>query len=178
MSTRIAPEALRVVQAALRDEQVLARYHAKVAHPVEMSCWPWTGGLHPKGHGRFWVGKYRHRGAPVDVVVIAHRFGWAITHGVRSLEDVPVLAHACDEPSCQNPRHLVASTWGENLTEWHRRRWTPGGALRDMRGPGGRARALREALLNDSDVQAALDAGKPALDRDQMHLFTLLNRET
>ena len=90
---------------------------------------------------------------------------------MAALDEAVVLAHACDEPSCQNPDHLVASTWADNLTEWHRRRWSPGGALRDTRGPGGRARALRAALLDGGDLAAAIAAGQLAIDRDQMSLF-------
>lgn len=158
---------------AVHDEQVRQRYWAKVARPSldGYTCWPWVGSLHPKGHGRFWVGNLHTRRGPRDVCVIAHRFGWALAHGVDALDDVPVLAHACDEPSCQNPTHLLISDWGDNLQQYRRRRDIPGSPLHDTRGPGGRARAIRDALLTGADLRDALEAGHSVLDTDQLNLF-------
>ena len=169
----LSPAAHRLITSAVRDERVQQRYWAKVAKPQVpgYTCWPYVGSLHPKGHGRFWVGNVRTRRGPVDVCVISHRFGFALAHGMETLDAVPVLAHACDEPSCQNPEHLIASTWGENLEQWHRRRWSPGSPLRDTRGPGGRARAIRAALQNGEDLQSVLSAGRGVLDTNQLDLF-------
>lgn len=169
----MSPSAHRLVMLAVSDVDVQRRYLAKVARPTiaGYTCWPWVGSLHPKGHGRFWVGNVRTRRGPTDVCVIAHRFGYALAHGAQRLDEVPVLAHACDEPSCQNPEHLIASTWGENLAEWHRRRWSPGSPLRDTRGPGGRARAIRTALQTGDDLRATLDAGRGEVDANQLDLF-------
>lgn len=172
-ATTLSPEAHCLLTAAVRDPDVQQRYWAKVAKPEVpgYSCWPWIGSLHPKGHGRFWVGNARTRRGPIDVCVIAHRFGFALAHGMDSLDAVPVLAHACDEASCQNPDHLLASTWGENLEQWHRRRWSPGSPLRDTRGPGGRARAIRATLQAGEDLTPTLTAGRCALDTNQLDLF-------
>ena len=64
------------------------------------------GAISARGHGRFWIGQID--GAIVDgvakrrdVVVIAHRFAWALEHGVDALEDVSVSGHRCDNPLCQ-----------------------------------------------------------------------------
>ncbi len=72
------------------------------------TCHWFTGALSGRGHGRFWL-------APVDgrdVTIIAHRFGFALEHGLEELLAVPVLGHRCDNPLCQliAPRHVVRSS--------------------------------------------------------------------
>lgn len=167
----ISNEAQALVRKALGDQRVHERYWSKVNTAHE--CWYWVGALHPKGHGRFWVGNIMAPAphGPREVCVIAHRFGWALKHGAHSLEQVPVLAHQCDEASCQNPDHLRASSWADNLDEWQRRRWAPSSPLRDVRGPGGRARAIRAALTSGHELGPALALGKTIIDRDQLPLF-------
>ena len=161
-----------MLAAALKDPAAQERYRAKIATPDGTSCQFWIGALHPKGHGRFWVGAVRDGdGAPREVCVIAHRFGWALEHGLDALDDVPVLAHQCDEPSCQNPNHLLASDWSQNLAEWQARRWRLASPLRDTRGPGGRARAIRSGLRHGEPLEAILAAGHSELDRNQLELF-------
>lgn len=161
-----------LLERAVRDEKVRARYSTKVITAPGFDCAYWCGSLSPKGHGRFWVGNARDEaGVLRDVCVISHRFGWAIAHGIDSLDRVPVLAHICDEPSCQNVEHLTPSTWADNLEDWQRRRSTPRSPLRDTRGPGGRARAIRAALLAGSALAPILEAGHDELSRDQLELF-------
>ncbi|WP_208050471.1 hypothetical protein [Allobranchiibius sp. CTAmp26] len=155
------------------DPAVIARYRAKVAYAGPGDCWHFTGAIHPHGHGRFFVGQYTRvdTGDRRDVVVIAHRFGWAITYGLGSLDQVPVLAHECDEAGCQNTAHLAPATTASNHRDWDIRRWQLGSPLRDTRGPAGRARAIREAILTGGDVQAAKDAGVRPVDHDQLPLW-------
>ena len=45
------------------------------------------------------IARARRLGLPV--VVIAHRFAWALEHGVDALEQVPVLGPRCETPLCQ-----------------------------------------------------------------------------
>lgn len=120
------------------------------------------------GHARFWVGTENGR----DLVVIGHRFGWGLEHGVEALLQTPAIAHACDEALCQRADidHAGASTQRENREEWLRRRWRFGSPLRDVRGRAGRARAIRNAVRQGQSVREAQDAGISALDRDQMEL--------
>ncbi len=161
-----------VVRAAVGDPQVVARYRAKIAYASPGECWPFTGAIHPHGHGRFFVGQYTDtHGTRRDVVVIAHRFGWAITHGADSLDQVAALAHDCDEAGCQNPAHLAPATMASNHHDWDTRRWQLGSPLRDVRGAAGRARAIRAAILTGQDVAAARAAGISSLDRDQLPLW-------
>lgn len=161
----------QVLAVALADPRVRARYEAKVHHTP--GCWYWSGALHARGgHGRFWVTATRRGdGQRRDVVVIAHRFGWAMTYGLDSLTGIEVLAHTCDEPSCQRPEHLRSATSGTNQDEWLVRRWHPRSPLRDVRGPGGRSRAIRAAIIAGGDVDAARAAGISNLDADQLWLW-------
>ena len=168
----LSPAARAVIVAKVTDPDVLARYRAKVAYAGAGDCWHFTGAIHPHGHGRFFVGQYAGAGGGRrDVVVIAHRFGWAITYGLGSLDQVPVLAHECDEAGCQNSAHLAPATMASNHRDWYTRRWQLGSPLRDTRGAAGRARAIREAILTGGDVQAAKDAGVRSLDHDQLLLW-------
>ena len=171
------PNAWRIVRDGIIDPGVVDRYRAKVH--ITSGCWWWTGALHSRsGHGRFWIGTYtptiRDGAGGVrrrNVCVIASRFGWALHHGAGALDVAPVLAHTCDEPSCQNPDHLVLSSNALNHDDWMRRRWQHGSPLRDTRGPAGRAQAIRAAILTGTPVQEAIDAGLGDLDRAQLTLF-------
>lgn len=160
------------LERALRDQSVRDRYDAKVARAGRDDCWFWTGAIHPKGHGRFWVATFTDaRSREHDLVVIAHRFGWALAHGLDAMLAAPVLAHECDEASCQNPGHIVPSTITENREDWLRRRGRVGSPLRDVRGPAGRARAIRDAALLGQPLGPVLALGQPAVDAAQLTLW-------
>ena len=151
---------------AIKDPAVVGRYEAKVLR--ETDHWWWLGALMRSGHGRFWVGRQDGH----DVVVLAHRFGYAVANGVAVLDAAPVLRHACDEALCQRPQCLIA---GEdnytNAVEWATRRHRIGSPLRDTRGRAGRARAIRSTARAGGDIAAARAAGMPQVDRDQPTLF-------
>lgn len=153
--------------AALADEGVRARYWAKTSRRPTGHWW-YTGAIMRSGHGRFWVGRDGQR----DVVVLAHRFGYALAHGVTALLEAPVLRHDCDEALCQRPDHLTpATTDHENRIDWILRRHRIGSPLRDVRGRAGRAHAIRSAVLAGEDVSTVLAEGMSDLDRSQPTLF-------
>ena len=161
------PARLRFLEDALEDNDVRDRYHAKVA--VTETHWWFTGAIMRSGHGRFWVGTDSNGR---DVVVLAHRFGYALEHGAAALRAAPVLRHSCDEALCQRPTHLEPATDNhENHLEWLLRRHRINSPLRDVRGRAGRARAIRAAILAESDVAAAIRLGMSELDRQQPRLF-------
>lgn len=155
-----------VLAAASTDPHTIDRFRALV--------WPdevlgghrlWVGAISSGGHGRFWIGERDGQ----DLVVIAHRFSWALAHHTLPGRNT-VIEHLCDEPSCQNPSHLAASSQARNVQSWWNRRITPGSPLRDSRGAQGRAEALRDALLSGADIEAASAAGLVA-DSAQGQLF-------
>jgi hypothetical protein len=156
----LADPARELLRAAVNDAEIVARFRAKVRVIPGSPCSWWHSALSGRGHGRFWLG---HAGGR-DVVVIAHRFAFALEHGVDALEAAPMLGHRCDNPLCQRvgTGHVVASDPWRNRQEWLMRRHTIGGALRDARGARGRARAVRDALRADPSpaaLQQALRAG-------------------
>lgn len=155
------------IAAAIADDAVRVRYWAKVER-TSTSHWWFTGAIMRSGHGRFWIGRDGHR----DVVVLAHRFGFALSHGIGALLEAPVLRHGCDEALCQRSDHLVpASDDHDNRIDWLLRRHRIGSPLRDVRGSAGRAHAIRAAVLAGEDVAEAMSAGMSDLDRSQLTLF-------
>lgn len=90
MPTTPRPDRLarEVADVAVRD-----RYLAKIHERRDGECWLWTGAISHRGHGRFWIAD--------GYGVIAHRYGYALHHGVELLP--PLLSHRCDNPLCQNP---------------------------------------------------------------------------
>ena len=145
---------------ALTDEPTLQRYHAKTRWmPGSAWLW-WTGAVSARGHGRFWLGESDGR----DVVVIAHRFAWALASGVQDLQGVPVLGHRCDNPLCQRTGlwQVQRSSAHENAREWAARRHAYGNPLRESRGSRGRARTIRDLLRSGAtgaDLAVAVQAG-------------------
>ncbi|RMI13229.1 hypothetical protein EBM89_05240 [Cellulomonas triticagri] len=144
---------------AVDDPVVVARFVGFVHRSP--GCWWWTGALSSCGHGRFWV--------RAGLVVIAHRFAYALAHPDAALPEV--LAHTCDESSCQKPAHLAPSDPDDNRAQWVARRSTPGSPLRDTRGARGRAAAVRAALRTGGDASASAAAGAPAVDAGQGSLW-------
>ena len=154
VSTRPLPrdetvsDRMLVLGAAIIDPAGVARYRSKIITVPGSECRWWTGALSGRGHGRFWVTGRR--------VIIAHRFGFALEHGVDELAAADVLGHRCDNPLCQRigSEHLVVSSPQENRREWGIRRGLAGSPLGDPRGPRERARILRDLLRADPNLVA------------------------
>lgn len=151
----------------------MQRYRAKTRPMLGSSCLWWTGAVSARGYGRFWLGESDGR----DVVVIAHRFAWALEFGVEDMQTMPVLGHRCDNPLCQRigtapdgSVHVQRSSPHENAREWASRRHAYGNPLRDSRGSRGRARTIRHLLRTGADLAAALGAGL-LLDAAQLQLW-------
>ena len=117
------------------------------------------------GKGRVWVFD------PLNVANWPHRFGYAAVHGVDALLNVPLLAHQCDNPLCQNPRCWRESNHRANGQEYGRRRDIVRGALADTRGARGRARAVRDAARDGAPISEAVLAGHRPVHRNQLEIF-------
>ncbi len=143
---------VELLRVAVVDPQVVSRYLSKIVTVPGESCRFWCGALSGRGHGRFWFGSGR--------VIIAHRFGFALAHGVDALEQARVLGHRCDNAICQrvDDDHVRVSSAVENRREWLSRRRELG-PLADPRGPAARARMLRDMARVDPGLVAADLAG-------------------
>lgn len=168
------------LRAAVSDPATVARYWDHVQLGGGSSCWYWTGAVSGRGHGRFQLGDtyVAHGGTRrrVTHVVIAHRFGYALRHGVDRLLRVAVLAHRCDNPLCQRPEHWRESDPSSNRREYFARRREILGPLADARGARGRARAVRDALRRGDDLDAVILAGASEMHRNQLVLLADLPR--
>lgn len=162
---RLDEQALAALGAAAADAGVVARYRAKIVAAAGSDCRWWTGAIAGRGHGRFWY-------CP-DRVVIAHRFAWALAHGVAALDEVEVLGHRCDNPLCQRvgEGHVVASSYVENRREWAARKELSGSPLGDPRGSRRRARELRDLAKTDPGLVAADLARLRRLYGEQLALW-------
>ena len=173
----LSEASLSLLRSTVADEQTVQRYRAKTRPMPGSSCLWWTGAVSARGHGRFWLGESDGR----DVVVIAHRFGWALEFGVEDLQSVPMLGHRGDNPLCQRTGavHVQPSSPHENARGWASRRHAYGTPLRDSRGSRGRARAIRDLLRSGAtgaDLAAALGAGL-LLDAAQLPLWEEVERQ-
>ena len=158
---RLPPE---VWAALAAHEPTRRRYLAKVHRRDVTKCWYWTGAISDTGHGKLRAGtRAAAADGPDSRVVTAHVYGWHLIYGsaaVHPRTSAPVIAHRCDEYSCQNPAHWRLDDAAGNLNDYLARRRHPDGPLADNRGPDGRARAIaaaiRAALREGADVEAAI----------------------
>jgi hypothetical protein len=179
---RMSAATIDYLALALTDEKVVARYfsHVRKLHSADgQGCDWWQGAVSGRGHGRFTLGtdpQPRLDGRRIVYTVIAHRFGYALRHGLAALLATPVVAHCCDNPLCQRPDHWRESTPSLNRREYYARRDLTLSALADTRGARGRALELRNALRGGASL-AELDAlmadGAREGHREQTALFEL-----
>lgn len=133
----------------LADPAVQRRYRGAVYAEGPGDAW-WLGAISSTGHGKFRVGAGTERR-----VVSAHVYGYQLAHGRITDPGDVVVAHACDEPSCQRPEHLRLASRADNIAEYAARRWR--GPLVDVRGAAGRAVAIRDAILRTRRAGGAAD---------------------
>jgi hypothetical protein len=114
-------------------------------------------------------------------VIAAPVLGWQLSRGLlRPGKDgrLPVIRHTCDDSACCNPAHWVLGTRKDNAADYITRKPDPFSPLADRRGPAGRARAIRDAILRaqahgadgkamERAIKHAMDAGMPGV-QDQL----------
>lgn len=79
-------------------------WEAHVDRRDDDECWPWTGRTDREGYGVMHAeGRF----------FFAHRASFAIHKG----DPIGVVRHTCDNPPCQNPRHLLDGTQADNVRD-------------------------------------------------------------
>jgi len=79
------------------------------------ACWPYTGSLTPAGYASTCKRLHPSR--------MGHRFAYESEYGplpvlgVDGCIETPCIMHICDNPACQNPRHLRCATHRENMLD-------------------------------------------------------------
>ena len=174
--TRMSADTVARLRLAVADSDVVDRYRSHLKTGRADECWLWTGAISGNGHGRFQIADQRlthpdGTTARRTYVVIAHRFGYAALNGVDALLQVPVLAHQCDNPLCQNPRCWRESNHHANGRDYARRRDIVRGPLTDTRGARGRSRAIRDAARAGAEISQAVLAGIRPVHLEQIALF-------
>ncbi len=79
----------------------------------KVGCWSWTGTVDQHGYGKITAGA---RGAGH---IKAHRLSWELHFG-HIPSGLNVL-HACDNPNCVNPGHLMIGTQEANIVDMGRK---------------------------------------------------------
>ena len=72
----------------------------------ETGCWIWMGAVTPAGYG------FANPPNAIKRNELAHRASYRIFVG--NIPQGMVVAHACDNPYCVNPRHLWLATHKQN----------------------------------------------------------------
>jgi hypothetical protein len=153
-------------QRYLADPEMIAAYHQRVCRVGEH--WFWTGALSGSGHGRLRVP--RHLGSRV---VASHLYGFQLVYGALRLTQagLPLIRHRCDNASCHRPSCWVTGDAAANAADYQARSGDALSPLADKRGAGGRARAIRAAILQarargtdvDRAIRHAIEAGMPGV---------------
>lgn len=116
------------------DEQSRAAFLAKVAVGNPSECWEWQGARKPKGYGNVRIsGRY----------MLSHRVAWELAF--FPIPDGMVVCHACDNPACCNPAHLMLGRPQANFTDMMTK---------------GRAKLRQNKAVGERNHNSKLDAEK------------------
>jgi len=93
------------------------RFRKKVDRRGPADCWPWLGAKNNQGGRGYGHGLFYWPITGVRRMVGAHVASWLLEHGGDRIAPGGVVRHACDNPSCVNPAHLVLGTQLDNMRD-------------------------------------------------------------
>lgn len=116
MGNRIRIEDLAEKRAIANDLLREVRFWNKVDEKGPDDCWLWTGSVDAHGYGQIGYQKK---------IIKAHRYSWEINNG--PIPKGECVLHACDNPTCVNPRHLFLGSRPDNIIDmtFKGRHWSP-----------------------------------------------------
>lgn len=119
------------------------RFWNYVPDRVPNACWEWSGSLDRRGYGTIAT---RTGLSPEK----AHRISWEIHFG-----QIPYglnVCHACDNPACVNPNHLLLGTHTANALDMSRKGRMNASSLLNLhpgeRGVHGAGRLSKKEIIN------------------------------
>lgn len=112
-------------------------------------CWPFMGSRLPSGHGRM-------------NEMYAHRVAYEVWHPlVGELPGSVQVRHACDNPPCCNPHHLLLGTNRDNVNDKVARgRQTRGEQIHTARLTESDVRLIRNSPMTNAGLARRLGVGK------------------
>lgn len=119
-----------------------ARFWAKVSQP-DAGCWEWQGSRTPLGYGQMLLGARKE---------LAHRIAWQWTYG--PIPKGLCVLHACDNPSCVRPGHLLLGTRAANMRDMVAK-----GRVGKQIGNRHGAKAMAPKMVRH--IRARVEAGEP-----------------
>ena len=126
------PSALGAIEWAGRTR--LQRFWEKVETLGPDDCWEWRRSIKSGGYGQ--LGDWRNILGPRRFAnpkpIRAHVLSWAIANERWPLSG-EVVRHACDNPPCCNPRHLLIGSAADNVRDCRDRKRQRVWAARDAR---------------------------------------------
>lgn len=130
----------------------IERVWLKVDRSDAAGCWPFIGAgtRRPAGHGRIKVSAPGERLRCAQV----HRVVYESLHG--PIPDGMVVRHACDNPPCCRPDHLLIGTQHDNVRDMHERGRAGHGELRGAAHPLARLTDAQVTEIRASRAQGAL----------------------
>ena len=118
-------------------------------------CWSWIGSTDPKGYGSVMVQGKAYK---------AHRAAYLVHVGEIGIGQV--VRHACDNPGCVNPGHLLLGTTYDNNRD------------RVDRGRSAVGESHPRAVLSDNMVRAIREASAAGVSTRTLQVLTGLEYET